>query len=81
MTRTCRQVPTPELAAELNKAFASAELHTIRKAIGQALKNFDVAEISKTTGLPRASIYRAFGNEQLPNFSTSLRCSRPWACS
>jgi hypothetical protein len=40
MTKTYRQVPAWELAAELNKAFASAEPHTICKAIGQIAQEF-----------------------------------------
>ncbi|WP_346657506.1 hypothetical protein [Bradyrhizobium sp. 151] len=60
------------MAHELNQAFASAETRTICRAIGRALKDFNISEISKKTGLPRTSIYRAFGNEQLPNFATVL---------
>jgi probable addiction module antidote protein len=72
VTKTYRQVPTAKVADEPNPAFASSEPHTICNAIGQTLKNFNVSEISKKTGLPRTSIYRAFGNERLPNFSTLL---------
>ena len=73
MTKNYRPVLTSQLADELNQAFASAEARTICIAIGQALKDFNVSEIAKDTGLQRTSIYRAFGKEQLPNFSTILR--------
>lgn len=72
MTKTYRQVIPSQLATELNPAFASAEPHTICRAIGQALKDFNVSEVSKKSGLQRTSIYRAFGDGQLPNFSTVL---------
>lgn len=72
MTKTYRQVILSQLATELNPAFASAEPHTICRAIGQALKDFNVSEVSKKSGLQRTSIYRAFSDEQLPNFSTVL---------
>ncbi|WP_167771185.1 addiction module antidote protein [Bradyrhizobium niftali] len=72
MTKTHKPVIPSQLADELNQAFASAEAHTICRAIGQALRDFNVSEISKKTGVQRTSIYRAFGNEQLPNFSTVL---------
>lgn len=72
MTKTYRPVIPSQLAADLNCAFASAEPHTICRAIGQSLKDFNASEISKKTGLQRTSIYRAFGDEQLPNFSTVL---------
>jgi probable addiction module antidote protein len=72
LTKTYRPIIPSKLADELNDAFASAEPHTVCRAIGQSLKDFNVSEISKKTGLQRTSIYRAFGNEQLPNFSTVL---------
>lgn len=73
MTKTYRPVISSQLAAELNPAFASAEPHTICKAIGKALGEFNVAEMARQTGLQRQSIYRAFQtNKQLPNFSTVL---------
>lgn len=72
MTKTYRPVTPSQLADELNQAFASAEPHTILRAIGQALNDFNISEISKKAELQRTSIYRAFGNEQLPNFSTVL---------
>jgi probable addiction module antidote protein len=72
VTKTYRQVIPSKLAEELNQAFASAEPHTICQAIGQALKDFNISEISKKSGLQRTTIYRAFGTEQLPNFATIL---------
>ncbi|MCK1277570.1 putative addiction module antidote protein [Bradyrhizobium barranii subsp. apii] len=72
MTKTYRPVIPSKLADELNQAFASAEPHRICGAIGEALKDFNISEISREAGLQRTSIYRAFGNEQLPNFSTVL---------
>ncbi|WP_442870122.1 hypothetical protein [Bradyrhizobium sp. CCBAU 45394] len=48
------------------------------RAIGQALKDFNISEISKKAELQRTSIYRASGNEQLPNFSTVLGGTHGW---
>lgn len=48
------------------------EPRLICTAIGKALGDFNVSEIARQTGLQRSSIYRAFGNAQLPNFSTVL---------
>ncbi|APG10467.1 putative addiction module antidote protein [Bradyrhizobium japonicum] len=72
MTKTYRPVIPSKLADELNQAFVSGEPHRICGAIGEALKGFNISEISREAGLQRTSIYRAFGNEQLPNFSTVL---------
>lgn len=73
MTKNYRPVIPSQVAAELNQAFASAEPHTICKAIGKALGDFNVAEMARQTGLQRQSIYRAFRTTtQLPNFSTVL---------
>lgn len=72
MTKTYPPVMRSQLADELNQAFASAEPHQICSAIGQALKDFNVSEIAKNTGLQRTSVYRAFGTERIPNFSTVL---------
>ncbi|WP_409241846.1 DNA-binding protein [Bradyrhizobium sp. NC92] len=35
-------------------------------------KDFNVSEIATNTGLQRTSIYRAFGTERIPKFSTVL---------
>lgn len=72
MTKTYSPVLPSRLADELNGAFASAEPQIICRAIGKALGDFNVSEIARQTGLQRSSIYRAFGNAQLPNFSTVL---------
>ncbi|WP_346659018.1 putative addiction module antidote protein [Bradyrhizobium sp. 76] len=68
-----RRTPPSRLADELNSGFASAEPKMICKAIGEALGDFNIAEMARQTGLQRQSIYRAFQtNKQLPNFSTVL---------
>ena len=73
MTKIYRPVISSKLADELNKAFASAEPHTICKAIGKALGDYNIAEMARKTGLQRQSIYRAFQTHtQLPNFTTML---------
>jgi probable addiction module antidote protein len=72
LTKTYRPIIPSKLADELNDAFASVEPQTICRAIGKALGDFNISEIARQTGLQRTSIYRAFGNEQLPNFSTAL---------
>lgn len=72
MTKTYSPVIPSRLADELNDAFASAEPQIICRAIGNALGDFNISEIARQTGLQRTSIYRAFGDEQLPKFSTVL---------
>lgn len=72
MTKSYRPVISSRLTDELNGAFASGEPRLVCTAIGKALGDFNVSEIARQTGLQRSSIYRAFGNAQLPNFSTVL---------
>ena len=73
MTKTYQPVIPSKLANELNKALASAEPHVICRAIGRALDDFNIAEISRETGLERQSIYRAFKTRTtLPHFTTFL---------
>lgn len=72
MTNPYKPVISSRLADELNGAFASGDPRIICTAIGKALGDFNVSEIARQTGLQRTSIYRAFGNAQLPNFSTVL---------
>jgi probable addiction module antidote protein len=73
MTKTYAPVTPAQLARELNIAFASSDAQTICKAIGEAVRKFNIAELSRETGVHRPSIYRAFvGGEQLPNFTTVL---------
>jgi probable addiction module antidote protein len=72
MTKRFSPVVPSQLTNELNEAFESAEARTICRAIGKALDNFNISEVAREAGLQRTSIYRAFGNERLPNFSTVL---------
>ena len=61
-----------QLVKEINEAFESFEPYAICAAIGRAVREHNVAELARRTGLSRASIYRAFGGQQSPNFSTVL---------
>lgn len=73
MSKTYPPIRPAELARELNAAFASSDAQTICNAIGEAARNFNIAELSRQTGLHRPSIYRAFlSSERLPNFTTVL---------
>jgi probable addiction module antidote protein len=72
MTKTYAPIIPAQLARELNFAFASSDAQTICRAIGEAVHKFNIAELSRETGLHRPSIYRAFSGEQLPNFATVL---------
>jgi probable addiction module antidote protein len=73
MTKTYAPIIPAQLARELNIAFASSDAQTICRAIGEAVRKFNIAELSRETGLHRPSIYRAFiSGEQLPNFATVL---------
>ncbi|SFJ69356.1 putative addiction module antidote protein [Bradyrhizobium sp. Gha] len=69
--KTYRPVVPSKLAAELKKAFASAEPHTICKAMERHLAIFNIAEMARETGLQ--GLYRAFQTHtKLPNFTTIL---------
>ena len=73
MTKAYRPVIPSKLAAELNEAFDSADPHTICKAMGKTLGDFNIAEMARETGLARQSIYRAFQTHtKLPNFTIIL---------
>ncbi|MCK1520453.1 MULTISPECIES: putative addiction module antidote protein [unclassified Bradyrhizobium] len=72
MTKKYSPVAPSQLTGELNVAFESAEARTICRAIGKALDHFSISEVAREAGLQRTSIYRAFGTEQLPHFSTVL---------
>jgi probable addiction module antidote protein len=73
MTKTYAPIIPAQLARELNIAFASSDAQTICRAIGEAVRKFNIAELSRETGLHRSSIYRAFSSgDQLPNFATVL---------
>jgi probable addiction module antidote protein len=72
MTKTYTPIIPAQLARELNAAFASSDAQAICKAIGEASRKFNIAELARQTGLQRQSIYRAFGGDQLPSFTTVL---------
>lgn len=80
MTKTFRPVIPSQLTVELNEAFASGEPHTICRAIGRALRHFNISELSIKTGLQRTSIYRAFGDQSFRIFQQFSVCSPRWAC-
>lgn len=80
MTKTFRPVIPSQLAVELNKAFASGEPHTICKAIGQALRHFNISELSKKLDCSvQTSIARSATNS-FRIFQQFSVCSPPWAC-
>jgi len=60
------------LAQDLNRAFESSDPQIISEAIGRAIREYNIAEIARKTGLNRPSIYRAFGGQRFPNFTTVL---------
>ncbi|MCK1527433.1 putative addiction module antidote protein [Bradyrhizobium sp. 182] len=72
MTKTFRPNVPSQLAVELNEALASGEPHTICGVSGRHSDNSTFQNSQKKTGLQRTSIYRAFGDQRLPNFSTIL---------
>jgi probable addiction module antidote protein len=57
----------------INKALQSSDMIAVCEAIGDALRRHTISDIAKRAGLRRTSIYRAFGGQQSPNFSTVLR--------
>lgn len=61
-----------DIAGHINKAFESTDISTICRAIWDAIEMHNITYIAEKAGLQRSSIYRAFGGEQRPNFSTLL---------
>jgi probable addiction module antidote protein len=62
-----------EVVDRINDAFKTSDILAICRAIGDVAQLHGVTDIARTTGLERPSIYRAFGGEQFPNFSTVLK--------
>jgi probable addiction module antidote protein len=62
-----------EVVDRINDAFKTSDILAICRAIGDEAQLHGVADIARTTGLEQPSIYRAFGGEQFPNFSTVLK--------
>ena len=62
-----------ELTAEINLALQKTDVAKVCSAIRRTIKLHNATEIARQAGIERPSIYRAFGGEASPNFSTVLR--------
>jgi probable addiction module antidote protein len=62
-----------DIAGHINNALKSSDIVAVCNAIGDATRLHSISDIAEATGLERPSIYRAFGGQQYPNFSTVLR--------
>jgi probable addiction module antidote protein len=61
-----------DIPGHINKAFKTADVAKICAAIWDAIELHNITHIAEKAGLQRSSIYRAFGGDQTPNFSTLL---------
>jgi probable addiction module antidote protein len=61
-----------DIAGHINEALETSDVATICQAIWDAVQMHNVSDIAEKAGLQRSSIYRAFGGERTPNFSTVL---------
>src|SRR4030095_5056283 len=57
----------------INRAFGTSDITAICHAIGDATRLHNISGLARDAEIERASIYRAFAGEKLPNFSTVLR--------
>ena len=61
-----------DIAGHINEAFGTSDISTICSSILDVVQMHNITHIAEKAGLQRSSIYRAFGGEQTPNFSTVL---------
>ena len=57
---------------DLNKALRSSDAISACRAIGEALRLYNVADVARKAGVERPSLYRAFNGERGPRFATVL---------
>jgi len=61
------------IAAHLNKAFATDDFASILKALSEVMRAQNVSALSRATGLRRDRLYKTFGGDIEPNFSRVLK--------
>jgi probable addiction module antidote protein len=60
------------IAAHLNRAFATDDFAAILKAINEVLRAQNVSALARATGLRRDRLYKTFGGDIDPDFSRVL---------
>ncbi|MBR1279971.1 addiction module antidote protein [Bradyrhizobium sp. AUGA SZCCT0283] len=61
------------IAAHLNKAFATDDLAAILKAFNEVMRAQNVSALARATGLRRDRLYKTFGGDIDPDFSRILK--------
>src|SRR6516165_8538553 len=62
-----------EVADYINRAFETADIAEICRAIGVIARLYNRSDLAQQSGLERANLYRAFsGGSRHPNFKTVL---------
>ena len=62
-----------EVADYINRAFETADIAEICRAIGAIARLYNRSDLAQQSGLERANLYRAFsGGSRHPNFKTVL---------
>ena len=61
------------IAAHLNKAFATDNLAAILKALNEVMRAQNVSALARATGLRRDRLYKTFGGDIEPDFSRVLK--------
>jgi probable addiction module antidote protein len=56
----------------INEAFKTSNINAICRAIGDVIRLHNISQLAEKAGLERPSLYRAFGGDKFPNFSTVL---------
>jgi probable addiction module antidote protein len=62
--------------AYITAAFETGDADFVRDALGIVARARGMAEVAKTAGLNRESLYKAFGEAGNPEFSTVMRIVR-----
>ncbi len=62
-----------EVTDRINLAFRASDINETCRAIGDAIRLYNISDIAKESGIERPSIYRAFvRGPKHPNFKTVL---------
>lgn len=64
------------IAAYLEVAFEDGDINLIRAALNDVVRAKGVQDMAKATGLTRATLYKAIGDEGNPTLSTLLAVTK-----
>lgn len=71
--RSLKLLSRREAADHIYRAFENSDITEICRAIGAAIRDYNVSDIANESGIARQTIYRAFARgPKHPNFTTVL---------